>query len=104
MPGSPVLGAKRRGAINSTADGAPEVAVIVPTLDECENIPLLLTRLETALAGVRWEAMFVDDDSGDGTAELLRTIARSRRNVRYLIDSVEKGRLAAVVVVGGDGP
>ena len=97
MPGSPVLGAKRRGAMNSTADGAPEVAVIIPTLDECENIPLLLTRLETALAGVRWEAMFVDDDSGDGTADLLRTIARSRRNVRYLIRVGRRGLASACI-------
>lgn len=98
MPGSPVLGAKRRGALDPIAGGdSPEVAVIVPTLDECENIPLLLTRLETALAGVRWEAMFVDDDSGDGTAELLRTIARSRRNVRYLIRVGRRGLASACI-------
>jgi dolichol-phosphate mannosyltransferase len=98
MQGSPVLGAKRRGALDPIAGGdSPEVAVIVPTLDECENIPLLLTRLETALAGVRWEAMFVDDDSGDGTAELLRTIARSRRNVRYLIRVGRRGLASACI-------
>jgi dolichol-phosphate mannosyltransferase len=97
MPGSPVLGAKRRGAIDPAADAAPEVAVIVPTLNECDNIPLLLTRLETALAGVRWEVMFVDDDSGDGTAELLRTVARSRRNVRYLIRVGRRGLASACI-------
>jgi dolichol-phosphate mannosyltransferase len=97
MPGSPVLDAERRGAIAPTTGAAPEVAVIVPTLNECDNIPLLLTRLETALAGVRWEVMFVDDDSGDGTAELLRTIARSRRNVRYLIRIGRRGLASACI-------
>jgi dolichol-phosphate mannosyltransferase len=97
MPGSPVRGVERRGAIDPTAGVGPEVAVIVPTLNECVNIPLLLTRLEAALAGVRWEVMFVDDDSGDGTAELLPTIARSRRNVRYLIRVGRRGLASACI-------
>ena len=39
----------------------------------------------------------VDDDSGDGTAELLRTIARSRRNVRYLIRVGRRGLASACI-------
>jgi hypothetical protein len=29
----------------------PELAVVVPTLNERDNVPLLIERLETALAG-----------------------------------------------------
>jgi hypothetical protein len=36
----------------STTAG-PELAVVVPTLNERDNVPLLIERLETALAGGR---------------------------------------------------
>jgi dolichol-phosphate mannosyltransferase len=71
--------------------------VIVPTLNECQNLPLLLARLERALARLRWEVVFVDDDSRDGTAELLRALARSRQNVRYLIRVGRRGLASACI-------
>jgi dolichol-phosphate mannosyltransferase len=75
----------------------PELAVIVPTLNECENLPLLLARLERALVDVRWEVVFVDDDSTDGTADLLRALAQSRQNVRYLIRVGRRGLASACI-------
>ncbi len=48
---------------------ALDLAVVLPTYNERENIPLIVARLEAALAGLHWEAIFVDDDSPDGTAE-----------------------------------
>ena len=47
-----------------------ELAVVIPTLNERENVAALVDRLRTALVGIRWEAVFVDDDSLDGTADL----------------------------------
>jgi dolichol-phosphate mannosyltransferase len=38
--------------------------------------------LETALVGIEWEMIFVDDNSPDGTAETIRTIAIAGRRVR----------------------
>jgi len=35
----------------------------------------LLTKLEAALKGVVWQAIFVDDDSPDGTAATVKAIA-----------------------------
>src|SRR5262245_29555764 len=40
-----------------------ELAVVVPTFNERDNIRPLLDRLEVALGGLSWEAIFVDDDS-----------------------------------------
>ena len=61
-----------------------ELAVIVPTLNERENVKPLIDRLEESLAGIEWEVIFVDDDSPDATAELCRQIGRSDRRVRSL--------------------
>jgi dolichol-phosphate mannosyltransferase len=100
MGGSPVRHARLPdGSTISPAPAGrtPELAVIVPTLNECQNLRLLLARLERALVGVRWEVVFVDDDSRDGSAELLRSLARSRRNVRYLIRVGRRGLASACI-------
>jgi dolichol-phosphate mannosyltransferase len=63
---------------------ALDLAVVVPTLNERENIAPLLERLEKSLDGIRWEVIFVDDDSSDGTPGLLRQIALCNPRVRVL--------------------
>src|SRR5213595_2763146 len=59
-----------------------ELAVVIPTLNERDNVAALIDRLGTALTGIRWEAVFVDDDSPDGTADLVRTIGQRQSNIR----------------------
>jgi hypothetical protein len=49
-----------------------ELTVVIPTLNEGDNVPLIVQRLNRALAGIAWEAVFVDDDSADGTADAVR--------------------------------
>ena len=61
-----------------------ELAVVVPTFKEFANVKPLLERLEAALTGVVYEVIFVDDDSPDGTADLVREIGRTNRQVRIL--------------------
>lgn len=61
-----------------------DVAVVIPTFNESANVAQLAARLEIALAGYAWEAIFVDDDSPDGTASAARSIARLDPRVRVL--------------------
>jgi dolichol-phosphate mannosyltransferase len=67
--------------------GASETAVlsvVLPTFNERDNLPVLLQRLEATLAGIAWEAIVVDDNSPDGTAELARSIANHDPRVRVI--------------------
>ena len=75
----------------------PELTIVVPTLDERENVPALIGRLETVLAGIDYEIMVVDDDSSDGTSDLVRGIAQSDRRVRILQRIGRRGLSSAVV-------
>ena len=61
-----------------------ELAVIIPTFNELANVEPLLTRLSFALAGLHWEAIFVDDHSPDGTAAHVREIGRTNSQVRIV--------------------
>ncbi|MBS0363277.1 MAG: glycosyltransferase family 2 protein [Proteobacteria bacterium] len=99
----------------SAARTAPlELGVIVPTFKEAPNVAPLLEKLEAALQGVVWQAIFVDDDSPDGTAAVVKAIAARDPRViclhrigrRGLAGAVIEGALASaapyVAVIDGD--
>jgi dolichol-phosphate mannosyltransferase len=68
----------------AAAIAVAELSVIVPTFNERDNIEPLVHKLERVLAGVEWEAIFVDDDSADGTAERVREVSRRKPYIRCL--------------------
>ena len=63
---------------------APELSVIVPAYNECANVPIMVERLRAALDGVDWEAIFVDDNSPDGTAAAVRAIGETDGRIRCI--------------------
>ena len=66
------------------AVATPELSVVVPTFNERDNVTTLFRRLETALAGKAWEVIFVDDNSPDGTWDVVRGLARRDTRVRCI--------------------
>lgn len=76
---------------------APELTVIVPVYNERPNVLPLLARLDRALAGIRWEVVFVDDDSPDGTAAAIRSLAVCDRRIRCIRRLGRRGLASAVI-------
>jgi dolichol-phosphate mannosyltransferase len=66
------------------ATGLPQVSVVVPTFNERDNVTVLYRRLAATLEGIPWEAVFVDDNSPDGTWEVVRGLARQDSRVRCI--------------------
>ena len=66
------------------AIGLPKLSVVVPTFNERDNVTTLFRRLEKTLAGIPFEAVFVDDNSPDGTWEVLRALSREDGRVRCI--------------------
>src|SRR3979490_2593195 len=64
------------------ATALPQLSVIVPTFNERDNVTTLFRRLEAALSGVSFEVIFVDDNSPDGTWDVVRSLARQDSRVR----------------------
>jgi dolichol-phosphate mannosyltransferase len=60
-------------------------------------VPVLVEALDRALVGVRWEVIFVDDDSRDGTAEAVKAIAKHDPRVRCLKRIGRRGLASAGV-------
>ncbi len=67
-----------------TAVVTPELSVVVPTFNERDNVIALFRKLETALAGRAWEVIYVDDNSPDGTWDVVRALAREDLRVRCI--------------------
>ncbi len=75
----------------------PELSVIVPTFNERENIAELIARLVVCLGDLSWEVVFVDDDSPDGTAEVVREHAAADSRVRCLQRIGRRGLSSACI-------
>src|SRR5258708_37799418 len=82
------------GAVSASA---PELCVVVPTYNERDNVPVLAARLARVLDGIAWEAVFVDDNSPDGTAEVVRSLARSDPRIRCLRRIDRRGLSSACI-------
>ena len=76
-----------------------ELAVVLPTLNERANIAPMVARLEAALGPTGWEAVFVDDNSRDGTAEEARRIGRTDPRIR-VIQRIGRRGLASAAIEG----
>jgi dolichol-phosphate mannosyltransferase len=79
------------------ASPAAELSIVLPTFNERDNVSLLVEALRSALADVAWEAIFVDDDSADGTAEAVAALARDEPRVRRIRRIGRRGLAGAVL-------
>ena len=89
---------------------SPEISVVVPLFNEEESISILQTELRTALSGLDYEILFVDDGSVDRTPERIEA-APNIRLIRFeknagqsaaIYAGLAATRGATVVIIDGD--
>lgn len=94
----------------------PELSVVVPVMNEAENIAPLVREIAAALTGrVRFEIVYVDDGSTDGSFERLRALqsevpmlraqrhARRRGQSAAILTGVKAARATVIATLDGDG-
>lgn len=84
------------------------ISVIVPVFNEREVLPLFFARISKVLAAqaLRYELIFVDDGSRDGSAEWMHSLCAQQPHIRVISLSRNFGKEAAVTAgleqAGGD--
>jgi dolichol-phosphate mannosyltransferase len=73
------------------------VSVIVPTYQESANLPLLVPRIAAALASRPHEVIVVDDNSNDGTDQVVETLREQGHAVRLIVRTDQRGLSSAVL-------
>jgi dolichol-phosphate mannosyltransferase len=74
-----------------------ELSIVLPTFKERDNVAELVRRLGAALDGIAWEAIFVDDNSPDGTWQAAKAIAATDPRVRCLRRVGRRGLAGACI-------
>lgn len=77
------------------------ISVVIPTYNERENILQFIPQLVEAFQGAPYEILVVDDDSPDGTGDIVQTFTRTNPCVR-LITKLRKEGIGAALRVGYD--
>lgn len=78
-------------------DQAYHLTVIVPTLNEVDNILPLIDALAVVLKDIAWSAIFIDDDSEDGTYDVIKTIGAERPNIQAIRRVGRRGLSSACI-------
>jgi len=75
-----------------------KVSIILPTYNECENLPILINDLtqEFKHSEIKYEIIIVDDYSPDGTWKIAQNIEKERDEVKLIIRKQEKGLASAI--------
>jgi dolichol-phosphate mannosyltransferase len=76
---------------------SPQLAVIVPTFNERDNVVSLFDLVSKALGDIPFEFIVVDDNSPDGTATVVKELARRHSNVRCIHRIGRRGLSSAVI-------
>lgn len=82
--------------ISWRARPAPACSVVLPVHDEAAALPSLLAEIETALAGIDFEVVAVDDASTDGSGRLLDRLAADRPWLLVVHHAANRGQTAAL--------
>ena len=84
----------------------PQVSVIIPTYNESGNIALLISKIKQRLQQISHEIIVVDDNSPDGTWEIVENISYTDPMVRVIRRVNDRGLSSAVItgmgVAGGE--
>jgi dolichol-phosphate mannosyltransferase len=77
----------------------PQVSIIIPTLNEAENLPVLVPRIDEVLRGrgMKYEVIVVDDDSRDDTRGVCARLSEQYPLALIVRQNIKDGLSGAVL-------
>jgi len=98
MSSPPARSGAAAGPAAERAVEAPAVSFVIPVYNEAESLPFLHAEIRNVArdAGLDYEIVFVDDGSTDGSLDVVRSLAREDRGVRWVKFQRNQGQTAAM--------
>ena len=72
------------------------LSIVVPCYNEEESVKLFLSEIQSILSDYNFEVIFVNDGSSDDTLNVIKDLADSNSNVKYLSFSRNFGKESAI--------
>lgn len=66
-----------------------EISIIIPTLNEKENVLRVLNKITEFTQDLTHEVIFVDDNSNDGTIDTIKSVLDT--NIKLIVSPIRKG-------------
>jgi glycosyltransferase involved in cell wall biosynthesis len=78
-----------------TVSERPEIAAVIPCLNEAENAEAIAAAVGEALAraGVSYEIIFIDNGSVDGTVDIVKRLCAGDPRVRLIVNTQNYGQM-----------
>ncbi len=76
---------------------SPKLTVVIPTFNEVKNITVVVEKIEAILHPYEFDILFVDDNSDDGTIEVIRELETKKTNVLMLLRVGRRGLAGACI-------
>ena len=80
----------------------PSLSIVIPTYNERDNISQIIERLGKTLRNIKYEIIFVDDNSKDNTLYILQDLKKKYSNFNYIIRK-EKNDLSKSILNSSGG-
>ena len=77
-----------------------EISVMVPCLNEAENVARLVEAILTQLHGAQvgsWEIVFIDNGSTDGTIDIIKRLCAEDGRIRLIVNNRNFGQIRSPV-------
>jgi dolichol-phosphate mannosyltransferase len=96
----PIRGRRNQWCRSGNTEEVVDVSVVVPTLNEGENLPALVRRIRIALGGISYEVLVVDDGSSDETPNVCAQLAAQGHPLRLHVRERPEAGLSGAVLHG----
>lgn len=74
-----------------------ELSIIVPTFNESGNVTPLYNEIKKSLKAIKYEIIFVDDNSKDGTLDEISALVKRHDNVQLIHRTTKRGLSSACI-------
>ena len=70
-----------------------KISIVIPTYNEVDNIPIVISNVQHVLEKIttNYEILIVDDNSPDGTGEVVKKISKNNNKIKLIQRSIRTG-------------